>query len=464
MHERIRQRIQSDSRVRELLDYKSEASILVTGVTEEFKGPLFHEVVESHDKPVVLFVENNHKMEKLQKQLGAYTEDIYTFHVGDIMIETMADQSTEFKKERMRTLYALLENEKGLFIVPTEGLMKPLMRPEKLLEYKKHIALGDDLAYDSFIRYLTEIGYVRREEVQNCGEFGVRGDIFDIYMSSGLVRIELFDTEVDSIRAIDEETKRSTHNLESVTLEPFSEYVLEEDERVELVEYITKLYDKTKSIIDKTAHETLDAYFEKLTDENYTMTHLSQFSHLLHEEEISILDYIKDDYTILVDEVKNIEASFEREVQAMHNYYESLQEAGKMLAEGGNYLEHQLERLYKKNVAYFSLFLSNVPVSIQDIIKISVKPTEVYYGQYDILASNITQMIRDGFLINIELRDDDELKKTRQLLEDLEIDSYIKELPDSVEQGVVLTTGNFEAGFILPFMHSTVLTSKELYN
>src|SRR5699024_5474617 len=88
----------------------------------------------------------------------------------------------------------------------------------------------------------------------------------------------------------------------------------------------------------------------------------------------------------------------------------------------------------------------------------------VYYGQYDILASNITQMIRDGFLINIELRDDDELKKTRQLLEDLEIDSYIKELPDSVEQGVVLTTGNFEAGFILPFMHSTGLTSKELYN
>ena len=464
MHERIRQRIQSDSRVRELLDYKSEASILVTGVTEEFKGPLFHEVVESHDKPVVLFVENNHKMEKLQNQLGAYTDDIYTFPVGDIMIETMADQSPEFKKERMRTLYALLENEKGLFIVPTEGLMKPLMRPEKLLEYKKHIALGDDLAYDSFIRYLTEIGYVRREEVQNFGEFAVRGDIFDIYMSSGLVRIELFDTEVDSIRAIDEETKRSTHNLESVTLEPFSEYVLEEDERVELVEYITKLYDKTKSIIDKTAHETLDAYFEKLTDENYTMTHLSQFSHLLHEEEISILDYIKDDYTVLVDEVKNIEASFEREVQAMHNYYESLQEAGKMLAEGGNYLEHQLERLYKKNVAYFSLFLSNMPVSIQDIIKISVKPTEVYYGQYDILASNITQMIRDGFLINIELRDDDELKKTRQLLEDLEIDSYIKELPETVEQGVVLTIGNFEAGFILPFMHSAVLTSKELYN
>src|SRR5699024_792221 len=73
-------------------------------------------------------------------------------------------------------------------------------------------------------------------------------------------------------------------------------------------------------------------------------------------------------------------------------------------------------------------------------------------------------MIRDGFLINIELRDYDELKKTRQLLEDLEIDSYIKELPDSVEQGVVLTTGNFEAGFILPFMHSTVLTSTELYN
>src|SRR5699024_4231646 len=140
------QRIQSDSRVRELLDYKSEATILVTAVTEEFKGPLFHEVVESHDKPVVLYVENKHNMQNHQNQLGAYTDAIYTFSIGDIKSETMADQSPEFKKERMRTLYALLENEKGLFIVPTEGLMKPLMRPEKLLEYKKHIALGDDLA------------------------------------------------------------------------------------------------------------------------------------------------------------------------------------------------------------------------------------------------------------------------------------------------------------------------------
>ena len=464
MHNRVKERIRQDSRVREVLDYTPDQSLLVTGITDEFKGPLFHEVVEANNSPVVLFVENNHKMEKLQSQLMAYTEDVYTFPVGDIMIETMADQSPEFKKERMRTLYALLEREKGLFIVPTEGLMKPLMVPEKLSTYKKKLELGSDIDYDAFIRYLSDVGYVRREEVQNFGEFAVRGDIFDVYMSSGLVRIELFDTEVDSIRAIDEETKRSTHNLESVTLEPFSEYVLEEDERDALIEHITQLYDKTKETIDKGAHESLDTYFEKLTNKDYTMSHLSQFSHLLYDDEVSILDYISEDAIILIDEVKTIEASFEREVRAMHNYYESLQEAGKMLSEGGNYLEHQLERLYKRDAIYFTLFLSALPVNVQDIVKISVKPTEIYYGQYDILASNINQMVRDGFLVNIVLRDEEELKKTRQLLEDLNIDSFIKELPEDVENGVVLSIGEFDAGFILPFMHAAVLTSKELYN
>src|SRR5699024_5898687 len=66
------------------------------------------------------------------------------------------------------------------------------------------------------------------------------------------------------------------------------------------------------------------------------------------------------------------------------------------------------------------------------------------------------------YLVNIILRDDEEVEKTRQLLEDLNIPSYIHDIP--VESGIVLTKGQLAKGFILPFMKVAVLGSKELYN
>jgi Transcription-repair coupling factor (superfamily II helicase) len=103
-----------------------------------------------------------------------------------------------------------------------------------------------------------------------------------------------------------------------------------------------------------------------------------------------------------------------------------------------------------------------MPVAIGEMIKISVKPTEIYYGQYDILASNLNGMLDNDYLVNIILRDEDELNKTKQLLEDLKIPSFINDIPE--DSGIVLTTGSMATGFILPYMSAAILTSKELYN
>ncbi|MFC7339749.1 hypothetical protein ACFQY0_21375, partial [Haloferula chungangensis] len=71
----------------------------------------FNEIQELSEGQVVVFVENNHKMERLEASLLELTDDIYTFPVGDIMIETMATESPEFRKARMNTLYALIEKK-----------------------------------------------------------------------------------------------------------------------------------------------------------------------------------------------------------------------------------------------------------------------------------------------------------------------------------------------------------------
>src|SRR5699024_9326535 len=156
-----------------------------------------------------------------------------------------------------------------------------------------------------------------------------------------------------------------------------------------------------------------------VTRPDQTFNHLIQYSHLLDDDEISILDYITDRHRVIIEEVKNMAAAYETELNSVGAYYESMVEDGRMLKGGGNSLEGHYERLLTfDGSTYFNLFTKSMPVEIGHIVKISVRPTEIYYGQYDILASNLNKMLDDDYMISIVLRDEEEVSKTHQLLED----------------------------------------------
>ena len=64
------------------------------------------------------------------------------------------------------------------------------------------------------------MGYSRQPMVTAPGEFALRGGILDLYPlhMEDPVRIELFDTEVDSIRTFSAEDQRSTGKLEVISI------------------------------------------------------------------------------------------------------------------------------------------------------------------------------------------------------------------------------------------------------
>ncbi len=463
MNKNISRRIQEDERFLEVANHRDALNMMVTGINDDFKPALLYELAQAEKRPIVIFVQNNHQMEKLANPLMDMMDNVHTFPVGDIMVENHAKQSPEFMKSRMSSLFALAHNEPGLFVVPVHGLLKPVMPKDKLLSYEKTIKLGSVIDYDQFIEDLVSLGYRRMNQAVHFGEFAVRGDIIDVYMSEQLVRIEFFDDEVDSLRSIDPETQRSIENIDAITMEPHAEHIIERQEREQLLERIEKLYQETREQLDQAGKEALDEYYDTVTHPDQTFNHLVQYSHLLFERSISIIDYITEDHRVIVDEVKNMASAYEAEFTSVSSYYESMVAAGRMFKGGGNFLEGQYERMLSiKGATYFTLFTKSMPVDIGHIVKISVRPTEIYYGQYDILASNLNRMLQDDYMINIVLRDEDEIMKTRQLLEDLKIPSYIREIP--VDSGIVLTEGALPKGFILPFMKVAVLGSKELYN
>jgi transcription-repair coupling factor (superfamily II helicase) len=80
-------------------------------------------------------------------------------------------------------------------------------------------------------RYFAVNGYQRASTVSERGEFAIRGGVIDVFPPGAEepVRLDLFGDTLESIRAFDPATQRSTRQLKTVDLPPVSEVLLDAD-------------------------------------------------------------------------------------------------------------------------------------------------------------------------------------------------------------------------------------------
>ncbi|WP_339644848.1 transcription-repair coupling factor [uncultured Pelagibacterium sp.] len=81
------------------------------------------------------------------------------------------------------------------------------------------------------IGWATNNGYLRVPTVREAGEYAVRGGLVDLYPAGhdAPLRFDFFGQQLETIRAFDPESQRTTGNVKSVTLVPMSEAMLTED-------------------------------------------------------------------------------------------------------------------------------------------------------------------------------------------------------------------------------------------
>jgi transcription-repair coupling factor (superfamily II helicase) len=88
-----------------------------------------------------------------------------------------------------------------------------------------HVERGGALVRDDAVAALVSAGYSRVERVGDRGELAVRGDILDVFPTTGAepVRIELFGDEVERISRFSVFTQRSLSELQRSDLQPARE-------------------------------------------------------------------------------------------------------------------------------------------------------------------------------------------------------------------------------------------------
>ena len=94
---------------------------------------------------------------------------------------------------------------------------------------------GEEVDLADVSELLVEAGYERIEQVEERGQFAVRGGILDVFPATEerAARLELFGDEIESIRWFSTFTQRSLGEADVIELDPAAELALEHRELAE---------------------------------------------------------------------------------------------------------------------------------------------------------------------------------------------------------------------------------------
>jgi transcription-repair coupling factor (superfamily II helicase) len=113
----------------------------------------------------------------------------------------------------------------------SEKVPDPALRPHSFT-----LRVGELLDLDECAAELVGAGYERTEQVEERGQFAMRGGLLDVFPATEerAVRVDMFDVEIESLRWFSTFTQRSLGEVEEVEIAPAAELAVEHRELAEI--------------------------------------------------------------------------------------------------------------------------------------------------------------------------------------------------------------------------------------
>jgi transcription-repair coupling factor (superfamily II helicase) len=137
---------------------------------------------------------------------------------------------------RIAALDALLDDESAAVVVASAAALAEKLPDPDLRPHGFEIERGALLDLEEAAAQLVACGYERIDQVEERGQFAIRGDILDVYPATEerAVRCELFDIEVERLTWFSTFTQRSLEDAERVEIAPAAELGPEHRELAEM--------------------------------------------------------------------------------------------------------------------------------------------------------------------------------------------------------------------------------------
>ena len=460
-------------------DIKNKVSpIGVHGILEENMGHFIMCLNKKTDKQILLVTYNEKRSKEIYEDLKNIYDDVKVslFPQKELILYDVDASSSERTHQRLRVLSSLEFKRTKIVVSSLGSLLDKIMSREVFLNNSLSLKLGDEIELDRILKILVDSGYERTSLVEQTGQFSSRGGIVDVFppFYDFPVRIEFFDTEVDSIRSFDFKDQRSLDILDSVLIHPAKEIIIPEDRNEDIANRLEKEFKKAYSkkefnIEQKEKLQKFKKYIEILR-QGETIENFDILIPYLNQDLLgSILDYYNDDALVLLDEPRRLRENYEEINSLFVERMADLLEIGEVLNSHidikfsyERLIEIFKEKLIITNAAFLKQDNDFPPKSINHF---RIRTMPVYHGKLDMLKEDLDRYLYKGYKIVILAATPDRGKRLEGLLKKIGVHSEFYETREkAIQTGqIYITVGAINAGFEYEEVKFAVISDKEIF-
>ncbi|WP_283582811.1 transcription-repair coupling factor [Limosilactobacillus difficilis] len=423
----------------------------------------------------LLIVDSMFHMEELSHDLAnLLSEDaVYPFPVEENLATEIATSSPNYRLQRVQALNALLHDRPAIVVATAAGLRRNLVAPEIFGRAAMTIKRGGEVDPEQLRKQLALMGYLRQKMVLRPGDFAIRGSIIDIYAlnTDNPVRIDLFDTEVDSLKYFDVSSQRSINNVDEVTILPATDLLLGEKEVQPLVAALKKEEEQTLPQLaakDEEQAANLKSHFADLiaaVDKHELPNELLAYGNLLYPHHHSLIDYLNPQGQLYINNWQRIGEALKRIDSDEHDWLTAKVEDHQLSSSKslGNDVNALLSQAPQAQM-FMALFRKGMSQQRFDqLVDLTSRTMQRFFGQMKLLQTELKQWREQGQTVVLMANSQERRNKIAQTLTDFKIpvvETSLDHLRDGVTQ---LVAANLANGFEMPAAKLVVITEGEMF-
>ena len=409
--------------------------IAISGLVDVEKLHVLAGIFNETKRPMVLVTYNEIQARKLYQDLKKLIKQTYFFPKKEITSYDYVAQSKEIEYKRIDVLnkmYLAKKQKEPIIIVTTiEAVMQKMVAKDTLYQNVIDFEVGKTYLLDGIKEKLVGLGYERSDLIENKGQFSIRGGIVDVGLSEKIgVRIEFWGDEVDSIRFFQISSQRSTEMLKEITIFPAHELIVQD------------LSEAVKNIQEKYPEEIED--IEVIKNGDY-ISKINKYFNEFYENQASFLDYMSDEYLLLLDEKSKINQRKTNIIEDNNKLIASLVEKEKFVPEAIENISKFEYNFEEKQIIYLEQ-----NDSIKNIQKYYFETREInfYNLQLDLLLADIVTYQKNKKKVVLLAGNEISAKKLCNILKENQINYKYEREAENVKPGeIIVTIGGFSSGF-----------------
>ncbi len=452
---------------------------IVGGIIEAAKGHLIYTLADFLDTCPFVIASSEEEAEVVKEDLAFLfgSENVIYYPSRDILFYNADVHSNEIVKQRIEALDAIIKNNEAIIVTTIDALLNPLSPKDEFIRAQIVIKIGDTVDLQSMSYQLIENGYERVGRVEVVGQFAIRGGIMDIFSPANNtpIRMELWDTEIDSIRRFSPITQRTIDNIERAYIYPNQEIIIPREKLLKAIPIIEKELKATIGVLRESGAKSAANRIKENTNEDIEaiVNGLNIETQVLYApfcdmETASLFDYLEYKKTIFITDIKKCKDKLLRVFLEYEESVKSRLEYGHMLPSMVKFIfnrEEIIAKVFEKNYIGFMPFLaSDDMATTKNILEIRLNEINSNYKGLKLFEQDLKQYKAEGKATVFLAGTKSKAAHVAEILEEQKIYTALGDLTYDIQKGqILIASGSLSHGFIYEDLEFVILSDRELF-